>query len=66
MSSQQERGTGALRNVPGMMVALNQGQPHRVQSRAEQERFALVMVSLIEGMLTSTPGYSVPVPLGLR
>lgn len=46
---------------PGMMVALDRGQPHRVQARADQEGLSIVMVSIIEGMPTSTPGYSVPV-----
>lgn len=46
---------------PGTMVALDRGQPHRVQAKADQEGLAIVMVSIIEGMPTSTPGYSVPV-----
>jgi quercetin dioxygenase-like cupin family protein len=46
---------------PGMMVALDRGQPHRVQAKADQEGLSIVMVSIIEGMPTSTPGYSVPV-----
>ena len=46
---------------PGMMVALERGQPHRVQARANQEGLAIVMVSIVEGMATSAPGYSVPV-----
>jgi len=48
---------------PGMMVALNRGQPHRVQARADQEGLSIVMVSIVEGMPTSAPGYSVPVDL---
>lgn len=46
---------------PGMMVALDRGQPHRVQARADQEGLSIVMVSIVEGMPTSAPGYSVPV-----
>src|SRR5215472_11538147 len=46
---------------PGMLVALDRGQPHRVQARADQEGLAIVMVSIVEGMPTSAPGYSVPV-----
>jgi quercetin dioxygenase-like cupin family protein len=46
---------------PGMLVALERGQPHRVQARADQEGLSIVMVSIIEGMPTSAPGYSVPV-----
>ena len=46
---------------PGMLVALDRGQPHRVRARADQEGLSIVMVSIIEGMPTSTPGYSVPV-----
>ena len=46
---------------PGMLVALDRGQPHRVQARADQEGLSIVMVSIVEGMPTSTPGYSVPV-----
>lgn len=42
---------------PGMLVALDRGQP----ARADQEGLAIVMVSIIEGMATSAPGYSVPV-----
>lgn len=49
---------------PGMMVALDRGQPHRVEARADQEGLSIVMVSIIEGMPTSAPGYSVPVDLG--
>jgi quercetin dioxygenase-like cupin family protein len=45
---------------PGMMVALERGQPHRVEARADQEGLSIVMVSIIEGMQTSAPGYSVP------
>jgi len=48
---------------PGMMVALDRGQPHRVQARADQEGLSIVMVSIVEGMPTSAPGYSVPVDL---
>jgi len=48
---------------PGMLVALDRGQPHRVQARADQEGLSIVMVSIIEGMPTSAPGYSVPVDL---
>jgi len=48
---------------PGMLVALDRGQPHRVQARADQQGLSIVMVSIIEGMPTSTPGYSVPVDL---
>ena len=48
---------------PGMMVALEREQPHRVQARADQEGLSIVMVSIIEGMSTSAPGYSVPVIL---
>jgi len=47
--------------VPGMMVALEREQPHRVHARADQEGLAIVMVSIIQGMPTSAPGYSVPV-----
>jgi quercetin dioxygenase-like cupin family protein len=46
---------------PGMLVALDRGQPHRVQARADQEELSIVMVFIIEGMPTSTPGYSVEV-----
>ncbi len=46
---------------PGMLVALDRGQPHRVQARADQDGLAIVMVSIVEGMPTSAPGYSVPV-----
>jgi quercetin dioxygenase-like cupin family protein len=46
---------------PGMLVALDRGQPHRVQARADQEGLSIVMVSIVEGMSTSAPGYSVPV-----
>ena len=56
----QERQYDAL---PGTMVALDRGQPHRVQARADQEGLSVVMVSIIEGMPTSTPGYSYPVEL---
>lgn len=49
--------------TPGTMVALDRGQPHRVQARADQDRLSIVMVSIIEGMPTSTPGYSLPVEL---
>lgn len=45
----------------GTMVALERGQPHRVQARADQDKLSVVMVSIIEGMPTDTPGYSVPV-----
>ena len=48
---------------PGMMVALQRGQPHRVQARPDQEGLSIVMVSIIEGMPTDTPGYSVPIEL---
>jgi quercetin dioxygenase-like cupin family protein len=48
---------------PGMMVALDRGQPHRVQARADQEGLSIVMVSIVEGMPTNAPGYSVPVDL---
>ena len=48
---------------PGMMVALDRGQPHRVQARADQEGLSIVMVSIVEGMPTSAPGYSMPVDL---
>src|SRR5215469_11265757 len=48
---------------PGMMVALERGQPHRVQARADQEGLSIVMVSIVEGMPTSAPSYSVPVEL---
>ena len=48
---------------PGMMVALDRGQPHRVQARADQVGLSIVMVSIVEGMPTSAPGYSVPVDL---
>jgi quercetin dioxygenase-like cupin family protein len=48
---------------PGMMVALDRGQPHRVQAKADQEGLSIVMVSIVEGMPTSAPGYSVPVDL---
>lgn len=48
---------------PGMLVALDRGQPHRVQARADQNGLSIVMVSIIEGMPTSAPGYSVPVEL---
>ena len=48
---------------PGMVVALDRGQPHRVQARADQEGLSIVMVSIVEGMPTSAPGYSVPVDL---
>ena len=51
---------------PGMMVALDRGQPHRVQARADQEGLSIVMVSIVEGMPTSAPGYSVPVDLPPR
>jgi len=47
--------------VPGMMVALEREQPHRVHARADQEGLAIVMVSIIQGMPTSAPGYSLPV-----
>jgi quercetin dioxygenase-like cupin family protein len=46
---------------PGMLVALDRGQPHRVLARADQDGLAIVMVSIVEGMPTSAPGYSVPV-----
>jgi quercetin dioxygenase-like cupin family protein len=46
---------------PGMLVALDRGQPHRVQARADQAELSIVMVSIVEGMPTSAPGYSVPV-----
>jgi quercetin dioxygenase-like cupin family protein len=46
---------------PGMLVALDRGQLHRVQARADQKGLSVVMVSIIEGMPTSTPGYSVAV-----
>ena len=46
---------------PGMLVALDRGQPHRVQAKADQDGLAVVMVSIVEGMPTSAPGYSVPV-----
>ena len=49
---------------PGMLVALARGQPHRVQARADQEGLSIVMVSIVEGMPTSAPGYSVPVEFG--
>ena len=52
--------------IPGTMVALDRGQPHRVQARADQEGLSVVMVSIIEGMPTSTPGYSYPVDLRLH
>lgn len=48
---------------PGMLVALDRGQPHRVQARADQEGLSIVMVSIVEGMSTDTPGYSIPVDL---
>ena len=48
---------------PGMMVALDRGQPHRVQAKADQEGLSIVMVSIVEGMPTSAPGYSIPVDL---
>ncbi len=48
---------------PGMMVALDRGQTHRVEARADQEGLSIVMVSIVEGMPTSAPGYSVPVDL---
>ena len=48
---------------PGMMVALDRGQPHRVQARVDQEGLSIVMVSIVEGMATSAPGYSMPVIL---
>ena len=48
---------------PGMMVALDRGQPHRVQARADQAGLSIVMVTIVEGMSTSAPGYSVPVDL---
>ncbi len=46
---------------PGMLVALDRRQPHRVQAKANQEGLSIVMVSIVEGMPTSAPGYSVPV-----
>ena len=46
---------------PGMIVALDRGQPHRVQARADQEGLSIVMVSIVEGMSTSAPGYSISV-----
>lgn len=46
---------------PGTMVGLQREQPHRVQARADQEGLAIVMVTIVEGMSTSTPGYSIPV-----
>ena len=48
---------------PGMMVALDRGQPHRVEAGADQEGLSIVMVSIVEGMPTSAPGYSIPVDL---
>lgn len=48
---------------PGMMVALDRGQPHKVQAREDQEGLAIVMVSIIEGKPTSDPDYSIPVTL---
>jgi quercetin dioxygenase-like cupin family protein len=48
---------------PGMMVALGRGQPHRVQARADQAGLSIVMVSIVEGMPTGAPGYSMPVDL---
>lgn len=51
---------------PGMMVALGRGQPHRVQARADQAGLSIVMVTIVEGMLTNAPGYSVPVDLPPR
>lgn len=41
----------------------NLARPHRVQARADQEGLSIVMVSIIEGMATNTPGYSIPVEL---
>src|SRR5438270_8344383 len=48
---------------PGMLVALDRGQPHRVQARADQDGLSIVMVSIVEGMPTSALGYSVPVDM---
>ena len=50
----------------GMMVALDRGQPHRVQAKADQEGLSIVMVSIVEGMPTSAPGYSIPVTFRRR
>lgn len=44
---------------PGMMAALNPGQPHRV--RAGDQGMSILMVTIARGMPTSAPGYSVPV-----
>lgn len=48
---------------PGMLVSLQRGQPHRVAAHADQTELSIVMVSIVEGMATSAPGYSVPVYL---
>jgi quercetin dioxygenase-like cupin family protein len=47
--------------TPGMMVRLDRKQPHRVQAKENQTELSIVMVTIIQGMSTSNPSYSIPV-----